>query len=76
VFLVECAEEARASKLEGFARNADHSSHAVIGCAEGRLLCIVIGHSMMHGVSPVETASSLCRFVPGISAAMRRALER
>jgi hypothetical protein len=76
VFLVQCADEARALKLEGFARKASHSSHAVIGCAEGRLFCIVVGHSMMRGVSPIETASSLSRFVPGISAAMRRALER
>lgn len=74
VFLVECANEARASKLEAFARSANHSSHAVAGCAEGRLLCIVVGHSMMHGVSPVETASSLSRFAPGIAAAMRRPL--
>ena len=74
VFLVECADEARASKLEGFARDANHSSHAVIGCAEGRLFCVVVGHSMMHGVSPVETVSSLSRFAPGISAAMRRVL--
>ena len=76
VFLVECADEARASRLEGFARNANHSSHAVIGCAEGRLFCIVVGHSMMHGVAPIETASSLSRFASGISAAMRRALAR
>lgn len=74
VFLVECADEARASKLEGFARNASDSSHAVMGCAEARLFCIVVGHSMMHGVSPVETASSLSRFAAGISAAMRRGL--
>jgi hypothetical protein len=76
VFLVECADEARASKLEGLARNANHTSHAVIGCAEGRLFCIVVGHSMMHGVSPIETASTLSRFASGISAAMRRALAR
>lgn len=74
VFLVECADETRASQLEGFARDAKHSSHAVIGCAEGRLFCVVVGHSMMHGVQPVETASSLSRFTSGISAAMRRAL--
>lgn len=74
VFLVECADETRASKLASFARNANQSSHAVIGCAEGRLLCIVVGHSMMHGVPPIETASGLSRFESGISAAMRRAL--
>jgi hypothetical protein len=74
VFLVECADEARASKLEGFARDAKHSSHAVTGCAEGRLFCVVVGHSMMHGVSPIETASSLSRFASGIASAMRRAL--
>jgi hypothetical protein len=74
VFLVECADEARASRLEGFARDAKHSSDAVIGCTEGRLFCVVVGHSMMHGVSPIETASSLSRFASGISAAMRRAL--
>lgn len=76
VFLVECADGARASKLEGFARNANHNSHAVIGCAEGQLFCLVVGHSMMHGVSAIETASSLSRFASGISAAMRRALAR
>jgi hypothetical protein len=74
VFLVECADEARASQLESFARKASQSSHALIGCAEGRLFCIVVGHSMMHGVAPIETASSLSRFASGISAAMRRAL--
>jgi hypothetical protein len=74
VFLVECADEARASKLEGFAHDAKHSSHAVLGCAEGRLFCVVVGQSMMRGVSPIETASSLSRFASGISAAMRRAL--
>lgn len=74
VLLVECVDEARASKLEGFARNASQSSQVVIGCAEGRLFCIVVGHSMMHGVAPIETASSLSRFASGISAAMRRAL--
>jgi hypothetical protein len=71
VFLVECADEARAAKLASFARDAKHGNHAVIGCAEGRLFCLVVGQSMIRGVSPVETASSLSRFAPGISAALR-----
>jgi len=74
VFLVECADLTHASMLEGFAQNAHHSSHIVCGCAEGRLVCVIVGHSVMHGVSSVETASSLARFTASISASMRRAL--
>jgi hypothetical protein len=74
VFLVECADLTHASTLEGFAQNARHSSHAVCGCAEGRLVCVIVGHSVVHGVSSIETASSLARFTPSISASMRRAL--
>jgi len=73
IFLVECADDARASTLEGFARVASHTSHAVYGCAEGRLFCLVVGHSIMHRVAPVETASTLARFASGISTSMRRA---
>lgn len=73
VFLVECADDAHAASLDGFARKANHTSHAVYGCAEGRLFCVVVGHSFMHGVTPIETAASLARFGPGISAALRRA---
>lgn len=74
VFLVECADRIRASALEGFAQKASHTTHAVYGCAEGRLFCIVVGHSIMHGVAPIETASTLARFAGGISASMRRVL--
>lgn len=73
VFLVECADEAHASTLEGFARAANHNSHAVYGCAEGRLFCLLIGHSITVGVAPVETTSTLARFASGISTSMRRA---
>ena len=76
IFLTECGDEARASKLASFAREANHTSHAVIGCNVGRLFCLVIAHSIMHGVAPVETAASLTRFEAGISIALRRAIER
>jgi len=74
LFLVELRDAERARLLQELARTAVHSTHSQIGCAADRLFCLVVANSMLHAVVSIETPTSLARFEPGITAALRRVL--
>lgn len=74
LFLVELPDADRARMLQKLSRTASHSTHSLLGCAVDRLFCLVVAHSILHGVESVETPASLARFEPGIVAALRLAL--
>jgi hypothetical protein len=74
MFVVELPDANHAKDLETMSNSASHTSHSVLGCAEGRLFCLVVGHSILKGVAALETSSTLARFAPRVAATLRRSI--
>jgi hypothetical protein len=70
-WVIELPDAARAQALESLSKSVRDANHAVVGCAEGPLFCLVVGHSFMHAVAAIETNASLERFRAGIHEALR-----
>ena len=66
MFLVEAAEARFAEKLQRMSQKpADW--FALLGIADQRLFCLVVGRSFVEGIGPYETRETLARFGPGIA---------
>src|SRR6266478_3706595 len=68
LFLVELADQSTAESLDALARAkcTRENSLSMLAIRNGRLFCLVISRSAVHGENPFETAASLARFGPGI----------
>jgi hypothetical protein len=74
VFVVELPNADQAQVLHDMSRRISPPNHSVLGCAQGPLFCLVIGHSILKGVASYETPASLARFEPGIAEVLRRSV--
>jgi hypothetical protein len=72
IFLVEVKDERVAQELLGMSRKKKPTRYSMIGIAEGRLFCLVIGESFEQAVESFETSESLRRFENGITEILRR----
>jgi hypothetical protein len=68
LFLAELANQSTAESLDELARAkcTRKNSFSMLAIGNGRLFCLVISSSAVHGENPFETAVSLARFGPGI----------
>jgi hypothetical protein len=68
LFLVELADQSTAKSLDALAcaKCTRKNTFSMLAIRNGRLFCVVISSSAVHGENPFETAASLARFGPGI----------
>lgn len=59
VFLAEMPDAAQAASLAEKAEGALSDGGAALAIAQGRLLCLVVGHAVVRGVSSFETPASI-----------------
>jgi hypothetical protein len=72
VFLVEVEDERVAQELLGMSRQKKPTDYSMIGIAEGRLFCLLVARSFVHGVESFETSESVLRFEKGITEILGR----
>jgi hypothetical protein len=70
LFLVELADQSKAESLDALARakSTRENDFSMLAIRNGRLFCLVISRSGVHGENPFETAASLARFGSGVEA--------
>jgi len=68
LFLIELADQSTAESLNALActKRTQKNSFSMLAIRNGRLFCVVISSSAVHGENPFETGASLARFGPGI----------
>jgi len=72
IFLVEMADERAAQELQEMSVRKRPANYSMVGISSGKLFCLVVGESFEQGVTSVENALSLQRFVPGIREILSR----
>ena len=70
-FVVDLPSAGLALRLEKLSNSHDASYHTNLSVRAGKVLCVLIARSVVVGVEPIETASSLERFRPAVDAALR-----
>jgi hypothetical protein len=76
IFLVEMPDEAAAKELQEISVKTRPTSYSMLGVANGKFFCLVIGRSFQQGVPSFETPETLPRFAPGITEILRRYLNK
>lgn len=72
VFLMEMKTDVAARELLRIARKKKPRFFCKVELAVGRLFCLIVARSWVHGVDPVETPESLARFADPVAAILRR----
>jgi hypothetical protein len=66
IFLVEVEDESTAQTLLELSQKKKHPDYCMIGIAQDKLFCLVVGRSFVAGGKSFETPESMARFSKGI----------
>lgn len=72
VFLVEMEDSRSAQELLEMSKRKRPDDYSMVGVAEGKLFCLVVGRSIQQGVASFETAQSLQRFAAPVAEVLKR----
>jgi hypothetical protein len=72
IFLVEMPDEGAVRELREISAKTRPADYSMLGVANGKLFCLVIGRSFELGVPSLETPKTLRRFTSGITEILRR----
>lgn len=72
IFLVEMPDEGAVKELQEISVKTRPAGYSMLGVANGKLFCLVVGRSFEQGVASFETPETLPRFTTGITEILRR----
>jgi len=72
VFLVEMEDASAAQELLAMSKRKRPNDYSMLGMAQGKLFCLLIGRSFQQGVPSFETPQSMQRFAAPVTEVLRK----